>query len=125
MCTEDKVALMPVKDGSALRARLVNGGCNNFVNRRSGKVWRETEEQKIATQVWRIPHDKININILMERIEEDIGVYAQKECSIPAGMGKYIPLQTNRGITGEVLVEIRDKLVTGLIPPEIVYHVKM
>ena len=33
-----KVALMPVKERSASRARLVDGGCNNFANRRSGKV---------------------------------------------------------------------------------------
>ena len=38
VCTEDEVALMPVKYGSASRARLVDGGCNNFANRRSGKV---------------------------------------------------------------------------------------
>ena len=43
---------------------------------------------------------------------------------IPAGMGKYIPVQTNRGITGDVLIEINDKTVTGLILLEIVYNVK-
>ena len=47
VCTEDEVALMPVKDGSASRVRLVDGGCNNFANQRSGKVWRATQEQKI------------------------------------------------------------------------------
>ena len=50
-CKEDEVALMPVKDGSASRARLVDERCNSFVNRRSGKVWRTIEEQKILTQV--------------------------------------------------------------------------
>ena len=65
ICTEDEVALMPVKDDSALRARLVDGGCHNFANMRSGKVWRATpKEQKITNQVWRIPHEKININVL-------------------------------------------------------------
>ena len=39
-------------------------------------------------------------------------------------MGKYIPVQTNRGITGDVLIEISDNTMTGLIPPEIVYNVK-
>ena len=39
-------------------------------------------------------------------------------------MGKYIPLQTNRGITGEVLIQTSDKRVTGLILPEIVYNFK-
>ena len=34
VCREDEVALMPVKDGSASRARIVDGGCNNFANRR-------------------------------------------------------------------------------------------
>ena len=89
VCTEDEVALMHVKDGSASRARLVDGGCNNFANRRSGKVWRATKEQKISTQVWRIPREKKNINVLKERTEEDVGVYANEECSILAGMGKY------------------------------------
>ena len=51
ICTEDEVALMQVKDSSASRARLVDGGCHNFANRRSGKVWRAIEEQKISTQV--------------------------------------------------------------------------
>ena len=64
VCKEDEVALMPVKDGSASRVRLVDGGCNNFANLRSGKVWRATEELKISTQVWRIPREKININVL-------------------------------------------------------------
>ena len=59
---------------------------------RSQKVWRATEEQKISTQVWRILREKININVLKERTEEDIGVYTKEECSIPAGMGKYIPV---------------------------------
>ena len=40
ICTEDEVALMPVKDSSASRAKLLDGGCNNFTNQRSGKVWR-------------------------------------------------------------------------------------
>ena len=51
VCMEDKNALIPVKDVSASRARLVFGGCNNFVNWRSGKVWRATAEQKVSTQV--------------------------------------------------------------------------
>ena len=39
-------------------------------------------------------------------------------------MGKYIPVQTNREITRDVLIEISDNTVTGLILPEIVYNVK-
>ena len=39
-------------------------------------------------------------------------------------MGKYISVQTNRGITGNVLTEISNKTVTGLILLEIVYNVK-
>ena len=39
-------------------------------------------------------------------------------------MGKYIPVQTNLEIQGDVLVKINDKNVTGLILPEIVYNVK-
>ena len=51
-----------------------------------------------------------------------VGVYAQEERSIPAGMGKYIPVQTNRGVTGDILIEISDKTTPGLILPEIVYN---
>ena len=39
-------------------------------------------------------------------------------------MGKYIPVQTNYEIQGDVLVKLRNKTVTGLILPEIVYNVK-
>ena len=39
-------------------------------------------------------------------------------------MGKNIPVQTNCGIMGEVLIEISDKTVTGLILPETVYNIK-
>ena len=74
ICTEGEVALMPGRDGSASRVRLVDGGCNSFVIRRSGTVWRATEEQKISTQVWRIPCEKININVVRERSEENVGV---------------------------------------------------
>ena len=44
--------------------------------------------------------------------------------SIPAGMGKYIPVQTNRGVTGDVLIEISDKTIPRLVLPEIVYNFK-
>ena len=77
-----------------------------------------TEDQRISTQVWRIPCEKISINAVSERPNNAIGVYAQNECSIPAGMGKYIPIQTNRGVTGDVLIKISDKTV-----PEIIYNV--
>ena len=87
-------------------------------------MWRATEEQRISTQVWGIPREKININVLRERVEEDVGVYAQEECSISPGMGKYIPVQTNRGVTGDILIEISNKTVPGLILPEIVNNVK-
>ena len=39
-------------------------------------------------------------------------------------MGKYIPVQTNRGVTGAVLIEISDKTIPGLVLPEVVYNVK-
>ena len=52
-------------------------------------------------------------------------MYAQEECSIPAEMGKYIPVQTDPGVTGEVLIEISDKTEPGLVLPESVYKVKM
>ena len=54
-----------------------------------------------------------------------MGVNAKDNYSIPAGMGKYIPMQTNREITGEVLIEISDKTIPGVVVlPEIVNNVK-
>ena len=99
---------MPVKDGSASRNRFVDGGCNSFISKRSGRVLKATKDQMIAMQVMRIPLEKISINALSERPEEAVGVYAKNERSIPAGMRKYIPVQMNPGITGDVLIEISD-----------------
>ena len=62
--------------------------------------------------------------MLKVRTVEDVEVYAKEECSIPTGMGKYIPVQTNPGITRDVLIEISNKTLTGLILLEIVYNVK-
>ena len=104
--TKNNLELICTEDEVASRARLVDGGCNSSINWRSGRVWRATEEQNISTQVWRIPHENIIINVLRERLEEAVGVYTQEDCSIPAGMDKYIPGQTNRGATGDVLIEI-------------------
>ena len=42
ICTEVEVALMPVKDGLAARARLVEGGCHSFLSKRLGTVLRAT-----------------------------------------------------------------------------------
>ena len=39
-------------------------------------------------------------------------------------MGKFISVQTNREITGDVLIEISNITVTGLILLEIVYNDK-
>ena len=102
----------------------MEGECHSFISLKSGKVLKATKAQRISTQVWRIPHEKISINAVSERPDEAVGVYAQNECSIPAGMGKYIPVQTNHGVTGDVLIEIRDKTVPGLVLPQIVYNVK-
>ena len=99
ICTKEKGTLMPVKDGSNSRARLVDGGCVSFENRRSRKICKANKGQEIAVQTWRIPREKRNINVLQDGVEENIGVYAKEKCSIPAGMGKYVPVQTNRAIT--------------------------
>ena len=54
----------------------------------------------------------MNINVIKDGVEENLRVYSKEHCSIPAGMGKYIPVQTNHEIQGDVLVEIGDKTVT-------------
>ena len=98
--------------------------CSSFEHRRLGRIWRATREQKISTQAWRIPWEKISINVLQDGVEENVGVYTKEQCSIPAGMGKYFPVQTNLEIQGDVLVKISDKTMAGLILQEIVYNVK-
>ena len=123
-CTEEGVILTPVKEGSNSIARLVDGGCVSFENQRSGKTSRATKEQEISAQTWRIPCEKINVNVLQSESKESIGVYAKENCSKPAGMGKYIPVQTSEEIQGDVLVETSDNTVTELILPEIIYNVK-
>ena len=75
-------------------------------------------------QVWRIPGEKISINMLSERTEEAMRVYAKDTSSIPTVMEKYIPVQTNHEVTGEVLIETSDKTTPGLMLPEIVHNVK-
>ena len=123
-CTEDGVFLTPVKEGSSSRARLVDGGCVSFKNRRSGKISRATKEQEISAQTWRIPREKMNINVVQDGVDENCGIHAKEKCSIPAWMGKYIPVQMNREIQGNVLVETTERTVTGLILPEIVNNVR-
>ena len=61
ICMEAEVALMPKKDGSASRARLVDGGCHSFLSKKSETVLQATKEQMISTQVWRIPRERISI----------------------------------------------------------------
>ena len=82
------------------------------------------EEGKCKTEKRRIPREKVTINILKDEVKDNVGMYAKEQCSIPAGMGKYIPVQTNQEIQGDVIVETNDRTVTGLILPEIVYRVK-
>ena len=111
-----------MKEGLSSRARLVDGGCVSFEKQRSGKISRATKEQEISAQTWRIPREKMNINVLQDGVEENIKVYAKEKCSIPAGMGKFVPVPTK--IQGDVLIEISDNTVPGIILPEIVYNVK-
>ena len=120
---EDDVALMPSRDKSASRAQLVVGGCDSFISHRSGKVLKATEDQRISTQVGRIPREKISINVVSERQEKAGGVYALNNCFIPAEMGKYIPVQMNGGVTEDVQIEINNKTVPELTLPEIVYNI--
>ena len=81
ICMEEEVVLMPLKDGSALRVRLVDREGHIFISLRSGKVLKATEDQRISTQVWRIPPEKICINAVSERPDEAVGVFPLEECS--------------------------------------------
>ena len=46
-CMKEEVALMPVKDGLALRAQLVDGACHSFKKKRSGRLLKATKDQMI------------------------------------------------------------------------------
>ena len=123
-CHKDINTMEPIADDKVSKTILVDGNCLDFKNRRSGKTWRVTSEQEILTQAWRIPREKVAINVLKDVAEEGVGVYAKEHCSIPAEMGKYIQVQINQDIQGDVLVEVNDRTVMGLILLEIVYRVK-
>ena len=98
-CTkEEGINLMPVRGNTDSRARLVDGGCVSFENSKSRKVWNASSDQEISTQAWRIPREKGTINALQDVLAGNVGVYAKEQCSIPAGTGKYIPVQTNQEI---------------------------
>ena len=47
VCIEKEVALMPVKDSSASRARLVDGSCSSFELQRSGRIWSDERARDI------------------------------------------------------------------------------
>ena len=53
-----------------------------------------------------------------------MGVYAKDTCSIPAGIGKYIPVQTSHEIMREVLIKTSDKTIPGLVLVDIVYNIE-
>ena len=122
ICMEEEVLLMPFKDESTLRVRLVDRECHSFLSKKSEAVLRATKDQ-ISTQVWRIQQEWISINTLQERPEEVVGVYATNTYSIPGGMGKYIPVMGHE-ITGEVLIKTSDKTIPGLVLLDIVYECK-
>ena len=46
ICTDEEVALMPVKDGWASRARLLDGGCHSFLRKRLGTVLKATKQHR-------------------------------------------------------------------------------
>ena len=95
-CTkEEGINLMPVRGNTNSRARLVDGGCVSFKNQKSRRIWKAMSDQKISTKAWRIPREKVTINVLKDGLAENVGVYAKEQCSIPAGTGKYIPVHTN------------------------------
>ena len=72
ICTEEEVFLMPPKHKSDMRAWLVDGGRHSFIRQRLGKVLKAKEAQRISTQVWRNPHERVSINAVSERLEEAV-----------------------------------------------------
>ena len=65
----------------------MDGGCHNFINKRSGRVLKATEDQRISMQGWRIPGEKISVNTLSERPEEAVGVNAKDDYLISLEWG--------------------------------------
>ena len=91
ICTEEEFPLMPVKDVSASRVRLVYGGCHSFKGKRMGRVLKATEDQMIWMQVWRIPHERIS----NQYIKQEAGRGPRHVCKgwlfISRGNGKINP----------------------------------
>ena len=73
-CYEDGPTLESIADDKVSLTILVDGECLDFENRKSGKTLRATREQEISTQAWRIPREKVTINILKDGVEENVGV---------------------------------------------------
>ena len=103
-----------MKDGSTSRARLVDGECKSFENQRSRKICRVTREQEISAQTWGIPREKMNINVLQDGVEENVGAYAKEQCSISAGMGKYVPVQKNHEIQEKMFNQDKGQNCDGI-----------
>ena len=66
MYKEEGINLMPVRGNTDSRARLVDGGCVSFKNSKSRRIWNATSDQEISTQAWRIPLEKVTLNVLMD-----------------------------------------------------------
>ena len=49
-CTKEEVSLMPVKDGSTSKARLVDGGCISFENRKSGRYVEQQDNKRFPNK---------------------------------------------------------------------------
>ena len=87
ICTEKKVMLMPVKDGSTSRARVVVSGCHSFLSKKSGAVLRATKDQMISIQVWRI-HGRGSASIHYRRGQKRLWEYIKAiPIQFPQGWG--------------------------------------
>ena len=97
---------MPIRDRSISSARLVDGGCQDVMERQFGEALHTSQGQEISPQVWKILPKKVSINTMLKTKEEVIGLYTKEKCSILSGMVKYIPVQTSREVMGKLLIEL-------------------
>ena len=73
-CHEDGNILEHAAEDKGSHTILLGAECLDFNNQKAGKILRATKAQEISTQAWRIPKEKVTINILKDEVQENVGV---------------------------------------------------
>ena len=125
ICMEE-VQFMPIKDGIALRASLVDKGFHDFINKKSGAVLGATQGSNDINPSVANPSGKDQHQYGTGEVRRGCGSICKKILvQFPQGReSTYSPVQTSHEIKGEVLIKISDKTIPGLVLPDVVYDIK-